>query len=169
MGRLRWRLETTDNRPVQSYPQINCPKSLALCSCGSRSISCSGAFNCGTSDWYGKRGKSNCGPSSISIQHCLDRRSVRFLQQCLRLWDAQCSQMSPRSLDVYSSMKFPSGESKIHRRYVTPGAELNTGVSAPHQVYIRDARPLQDGIQLDVNGFQLFQHKSKARSPRGPY
>jgi len=66
-------------------------------------------------------------------------------------------------------MKFPTGESKIHRRYVTPGAGLNTGVSAPHQVYIRDARPLQDGIQLDVNGYQLFQHQSKARSPRESY
>jgi hypothetical protein len=73
--------------------------------------------------------------------------------------------MAPIPLDVETSMKFPTGKSKIHRRYVTPGAELNTGISEPHPVYVRDVRPIQDEIQLDVNGFQLFQHQSKVRHP----
>jgi hypothetical protein len=37
-------------------------------------------------------------------------------------------QMAPKPLDVMISLRFPSGKSKIHRPYVTPGAELNAGV-----------------------------------------
>ena len=69
--------------------------------------------------------------------------------------------MTPKALDVHTKMRHPKGTSKIHRRYVTPGAELNTGVSELWPVHVRDARPIQDECKLDVCGFQLFQHKSK--------
>jgi len=69
--------------------------------------------------------------------------------------------MTPKALDVDTKMRHPKGTSKIHRRYVTPGAELNTGVSELRPVRVRDARHIHDECKLDICGFQLFQHKSK--------
>ena len=72
--------------------------------------------------------------------------------------------MAPKGIDIDTKMRHPKGTSKIHRRYVTPGKELNTGVSELWPVHVRDARPIQDECKLDVCGFQLFQHKSKVLS-----
>ena len=74
--------------------------------------------------------------------------------------------MTPKALDVSTSMNFPTGTAKITRRYVTPGAELNTGISERRAVQVRDARPIQDQCKLDVCGFQFFRHKSKVSFPK---
>jgi hypothetical protein len=50
--------------------------------------------------------------------------------------------------------------SRINRRYVAPGAELNTGRYAPHTVFIRNGRPLQASLGLDTQGFVLAQQPS---------
>ena len=69
--------------------------------------------------------------------------------------------MVPKPIDIDSVMIFPTGKCKIHRRYVTPGAEKNTSVDEPSPVHVRDARPIQDEIKLDTYGFQLVHHESK--------
>ena len=73
--------------------------------------------------------------------------------------------MVPKPIDIDSVMIFPTGKSKIHRRYVTPGAEKNTSVDEPSPVHVRDARPIQDEIKLDTYGFQLVHHESKVLLP----
>jgi hypothetical protein len=50
--------------------------------------------------------------------------------------------------------------SRINRRYVAPGAELNTGTYAPHSVVIRNGRPVQNALGLDTQGFVLAEQPS---------
>jgi hypothetical protein len=66
-----------------------------------------------------------------------------------------------KSYDVDSTMQFVSLETKYNRRYVTPGAEINTGIFAPRDVHVHDVRPTKDECKLDVTGFELFDHESK--------
>jgi hypothetical protein len=70
--------------------------------------------------------------------------------------------VSERTIDVKTQMRFPVGTSKVHRRYISEGAEMNTGKSELHSVYVHDARG--EECTLDVTGFQLFEHKSKVFS-----
>jgi hypothetical protein len=46
----------------------------------------------------------------------------------------------------------------VNRRFVAPGAEMNTGTYDPYDVEIRDARKLSP--TLASHGFQLFDHHS---------
>ena len=50
--------------------------------------------------------------------------------------------------------------SRINRRYVAPGAELNTGRYAPHRVFIRNGRSVQGDLGLDTQGFVLAKQPS---------
>jgi hypothetical protein len=50
--------------------------------------------------------------------------------------------------------------SRINRRYVAPGAELNTGRYAPYTVFIRNGRPVQGTLSLDTQGFVLAKQPS---------
>jgi hypothetical protein len=50
--------------------------------------------------------------------------------------------------------------SRINRRYVAPGAELNTGRYAPHTIFIRNGRPVQSTLSLDTQGFVLAKQPS---------
>jgi hypothetical protein len=72
--------------------------------------------------------------------------------------------MVPKPIDIDSVMMFVTGKSKIHRRYVTPGAERNTSIDEPSPVHVRDARPIQNEMKLDTYGFQLIHHESKVFS-----
>jgi hypothetical protein len=56
---------------------------------------------------------------------------------------------------VQAELFYLSTASKINRRYVAPGAELNTGIYEPHRVFIRNGRPVQSGFSLDSHGFVL--------------
>ena len=69
--------------------------------------------------------------------------------------------MVPKPMDIDTVMIFPTGKSKIHRRYVTPGAEKNTSIDEASPVHVCDARPIQNEIKIDTYGFQLVQHQSK--------
>jgi hypothetical protein len=65
--------------------------------------------------------------------------------------------------DVESSMQFVKADSKENRRYITPGAEYNTGKYETRKVFVRDARPYRHECTLDETGFQLFDHKSEVQ------
>lgn len=67
--------------------------------------------------------------------------------------------------DVDSQMLFIKRDSKINRRYITPGLEVNTGKYEVHKVHIRDARPRRVQCSLETTGFQLGDHKSAVNSP----
>ena len=48
----------------------------------------------------------------------------------------------------------------VNRRYVSPGADLNTGRYEPFTVTVRDGRSIQDHFTLDTHGFVLTAHRS---------
>jgi hypothetical protein len=50
--------------------------------------------------------------------------------------------------------------STINRRFWAPGEEYNTGVYAPYDVVVRNARTSANTFTLDEHGFCLNQHKS---------
>jgi hypothetical protein len=63
--------------------------------------------------------------------------------------------------DVVSTMQFIKSSSKLNRRYISPGEEVNTGEYEVRQVFIRDARPHITDFSLDTTGFELVAHKSE--------
>lgn len=48
----------------------------------------------------------------------------------------------------------------VTRRYVSRGAEMNTGEYSDHDVIVRDGMPIRDHFTLDVHGFMLGKHNS---------
>ena len=62
--------------------------------------------------------------------------------------------MSPASAEVSSTIDYLVPTSRINRRFWAPGKEYNTGIYAPHEVTIRNAR-LAGPFTLDSHGFCL--------------
>src|SRR5882672_2302111 len=62
---------------------------------------------------------------------------------------------------VEATVDYLVPSSRINRRYVAPGAELNTGRYAPHTVFIRNGRPAQGILGLDTQGFVLARQPSR--------
>lgn len=48
----------------------------------------------------------------------------------------------------------------VTRRYVSQGAEMNTGEYVDHDCVVRDAMPIRDHFSLDVHGFMAAKHQS---------
>lgn len=48
----------------------------------------------------------------------------------------------------------------VTRRYVSQGAEMNTGEYADYECVVRDGMPIRDYFTLDVHGFTLGRHRS---------
>lgn len=48
----------------------------------------------------------------------------------------------------------------VTRRYVSQGAEMNTGEYADYPAVVRDGMPMRDHFSLDVHGFMLGKHAS---------
>jgi len=61
---------------------------------------------------------------------------------------------------VDASLNYLAPGSFINRRFMSPGAEINTGAYEPYAVKIGDGRPFKDSFTLDTHGFMLAQHKS---------
>jgi len=70
-----------------------------------------------------------------------------------------------RPHDVISSMSFIKPDSKINRRYITPGLEVNTGRYEVKNVHIRDARPYRTECTLETTGFELSEYTSEVCVP----
>jgi hypothetical protein len=62
---------------------------------------------------------------------------------------------------VKAKVEYLIPSSRINRRYVAPGAELNTGRYAPHRVFVRNGRPVQETLGLDTQGFVLATQPSR--------
>jgi hypothetical protein len=67
----------------------------------------------------------------------------------------------PRKVEADISFLAPG--SFINRRFVAPGAEVNTGRYEPHRVSIHDGRSIADRFTLDVQGFVLASMPSGIR------
>lgn len=65
---------------------------------------------------------------------------------------------SARTADAHIS--YLSDGSFVNRRFVAPGAEVNTGSYETHAVKVRDGRPIADHFELDTHGFVLAAHES---------
>src|SRR5512145_661177 len=63
--------------------------------------------------------------------------------------------------ELQASITYLVPTSRINRRFWAPGAELNTGVYAPHPVTIRNARLADEAIDLDTHGFCLAHHRTR--------
>jgi len=63
-----------------------------------------------------------------------------------------------RSVD--GSISYLAPGSFINRRYVAPGAEVNTGQYETHAVRIRDGRDIREHFTLHEHGFVLADHRS---------
>ncbi len=61
---------------------------------------------------------------------------------------------------VEAELNYLAAGSTNNRRYVAPGAEINTGQYEPHRVLIRDGRPTQTQFALDSHGFVVARHSS---------
>ncbi|MBA4354018.1 MAG: hypothetical protein C0409_04945, partial [Novosphingobium sp.] len=48
----------------------------------------------------------------------------------------------------------------VTRRYVSQGAEMNTGEYVDYDCVVRDAMPIRDHFSLDVHGFMAGKHRS---------
>jgi len=66
----------------------------------------------------------------------------------------------PGARSVAAAITYVAPGSFINRRFVAPGVERNTGIYETHQVTIRDARDIQQSLNLDTNGFVLSSHRS---------
>jgi len=63
-----------------------------------------------------------------------------------------------RAVDARISYLAPG--SFINRRFVSPGAEVNTGEYETHVVRVRDGRTIREHFTLDEQGFALADHRS---------
>jgi len=61
---------------------------------------------------------------------------------------------------VQAELHYLSPHSTVLRRFTAPGNSVNTGEYDGHPVLIRNGRPVQDGLDVDVHGFTITEHRS---------
>ena len=61
---------------------------------------------------------------------------------------------------VRAMMRYVDEGDFITRRYVSRGAEINTGTYSDHEVKIRDGMPIRDHFALDTHGFLIGKNPS---------
>lgn len=66
--------------------------------------------------------------------------------------------MSEPAAEVRTTIDYLIPTSRINRRFWAPGREYNTGVYAPYDVTIRNARLAPRPFTLDEHGFRLGRH-----------
>jgi hypothetical protein len=76
--------------------------------------------------------------------------------------------MSQAGTDVQAKIDYLLPTSRINRRFWAPGAELNTGVYAPYDVVIRNAR-LAGPFTLDEHGFAIASYPTTIRDWEANY
>lgn len=76
--------------------------------------------------------------------------------------------MAARDRSVTAELDHISPDSPLNRRYVAPGAEMNTGLYERHRIHIRDARRAAELLTLDTGGFELIRHESAVADFRDP-
>ena len=62
--------------------------------------------------------------------------------------------------EVEAMMRYVDEGDFVTRRYVSQGAEINTGSYSDHRIVVRDAMPIRDHFTLDMHGFMIAQSDS---------
>jgi len=62
--------------------------------------------------------------------------------------------------EVGARIRFVDPGRFVTRRYVSQGAEINTGTYSDHEVTIRDGMPIRDHFTLDTHGFTIASQPS---------
>src|SRR5690606_3753919 len=77
-------------------------------------------------------------------------------------WGMTTAEHEPGDAEgVYAELSYVSPHSRINRRYVAPGREVNTGTYETHRVFVRNGRTASQEFSLDSHGFVLARHRSK--------
>lgn len=71
--------------------------------------------------------------------------------------------------DRQATMEYIRPDSKMNRRYMAAGEEVNTGKYETKSVLVHDARHEIPKLTLDTTGFELFKHESKVSSVLASY
>jgi hypothetical protein len=61
---------------------------------------------------------------------------------------------------VRAMMRYVDEGDFVTRRYVSQGAEINTGTYSDHEVTIRDGMPIREHFSLDMHGFMIGKSPS---------
>jgi hypothetical protein len=64
---------------------------------------------------------------------------------------------------VRAQIRFVDPGDFLTRRYVSQGAEINTGTYSDHEVTIRDGMPIRDHFSLDQHGFTIATQPTAVR------
>jgi hypothetical protein len=69
--------------------------------------------------------------------------------------EAQSADVEDRARQVEAMIRYVDPGTFVTRRYVSQGAEINTGTYSDHRVIVRDGMPIRDHFQLDTHGFMI--------------
>ena len=64
---------------------------------------------------------------------------------------------------VRAKIRFVDPGDFVTRRYVSQGAEINTGTYSDHAMTIRDGMPIRDHFELDTHGFMIARRPTEVR------
>ncbi|KAJ8135517.1 hypothetical protein OY671_011270, partial [Metschnikowia pulcherrima] len=59
-----------------------------------------------------------------------------------------------------ASIRYSAEGDYVTRRYVSRGAEINTGDYVDHAMVVRDGMPIRDHFTSDRHGFMIGRHRS---------
>lgn len=65
--------------------------------------------------------------------------------------------------EVRAQIRFVDPGDFLTRRYVSQGAEINTGTYSDHEVTIRDGMPIRDHFELDTHGFTIARQPTAVK------
>lgn len=68
---------------------------------------------------------------------------------------AAATEIEDGARQVQARIRFVDPGDFVTRRYVSQGAEINTGTYSDHDVVVRDGMPIRDHFTLDTHGFMI--------------
>lgn len=74
--------------------------------------------------------------------------------------DAVAAEIEDTAREVNARIRFVDPGDFVTRRYVSQGAEINTGTYSDHDVVVRDGMPIRDHFTLDGHGFLIARQPS---------
>lgn len=73
---------------------------------------------------------------------------------------APVDDIEQQARQVKGRMRYVDEGDFVTRRYVSQGAEINTGTYSDHDIIVRDAMPIRDNFTLDTHGFTITKSPS---------
>ncbi|MCP5396554.1 MAG: hypothetical protein H6918_07465 [Sphingomonadaceae bacterium] len=74
--------------------------------------------------------------------------------------ETQADTIEETARQVPAMIRYVDPGDFVTRRYVSQGAEMNTGTYSDHEVVVRDGMPIRDHFELDTHGFMLARQPS---------